>query len=89
MGFDILLEQIMTGIFGSMNLASIMIIFFFLIVFIILGLNVRMGIIATAPLGVTFALVGWLDSWVGGLYWVFIIGFGLYTVWNLIAEQSY
>lgn len=87
MTLDVLIEDILIGIFGNLNYAAVLIIAFFIIAFIFIGLNVRFSVLATTPLGVTFSDVGWLNSWVAGAYWIFIIGFGLYTIWALIMQE--
>ena len=75
---------------GDYTLIALGIMAFFVIVLVIAGLELKYSMMFTLPLAVAFSPEvgsGWLSPWVAGLYWVLVLGYGGFMLWNLIADR--
>ncbi len=81
------IEDTLFGVFGSMSLVAVLILFVFLIGFMFVGVDFRYSIFFVSPLSLAFVSIGWFPGWVGIMFWIFIIMFGGYLLWQRIRGE--
>jgi hypothetical protein len=88
-GFLTSISNALYGITGSYILLGTLIILFFLIVFLIIGLEFRYSIMLIAPMIIAMAFGGWFGPtlWVSVTTWLLIVGLGLFLVYK--AYEGY
>lgn len=90
-----LFEQIQNSLFSSLGgnqvggyLFVLMVMVVFIIGFIVAGVPFRFAILFSIPFIWGASSIGWLPNWVEGLFWFFIIGYGIYLFYTLIMSRS-
>ena len=81
------IENALFGGVGNMYLVALGIMVFFLIVMMVVGLDFRFALLIDTPLTLVFADVGWFPKWVGGIFWVVVIGISIFIFWNFVKER--
>lgn len=81
-------EQFLVQTVGSMWLAGIIIVILFMVLCIWRGLDFRYALILFAPAIIRMCQAGWFLSWIEGLLWIIVVGFGFYMVWSYIANRT-
>jgi NADH:ubiquinone oxidoreductase subunit 3 (subunit A) len=76
------LENSIVGFTGSLTIAALLILFFFLIVLLIVGIDFRFALMFVMPLAVAFTAYGWFSLWVSIVFWLVVIGFGVFLVYR-------
>lgn len=85
-------EQIMSswfGFTGSYILIALMILGFFILAFLIIGLDFRFALLFSMPLFVAFGNEGWLGAskWVSVLVWFIAIGLSVFLIWSMFSDR--
>jgi hypothetical protein len=75
------LEDSLVGIFGSMALVALIIMFVLLIGFLFLGIDFKFAVMFVSPLAPAFTAIGWFPTWVAIVFWIAIIVFAGYILW--------
>ncbi len=75
------------GLTGSYYLMGIIIMVFFIIAFLIMGLEFKYAIMFTSPLVLGFVEMGWFPVIVSTLFWLAIGGIGIYMLWTQLSER--
>ena len=81
------IEDALFGSSGNMILVGIGIMAFIFVIFLIFNIDFRLALLFDSPLILAFSKVGWFPSWVGGVFWVLIVGIGIYMLINIIRER--
>lgn len=81
------IEDAWFGSSGNMILVAFGIMFFFLIVMLIIGIDFRFALMLIAPLIIVFTEIGWFPDWVAGIFWVLVVGIAIFIFWNLLRER--
>jgi hypothetical protein len=71
---------------GAMWLVAITIMGLILIGLLMSGVDFRFALMFLAPLLLAFADDAWIPTWIGGLVWIFIVGFTMFIAWNRFKE---
>ena len=86
-----LFQTIEDALFGSLGGAIIFVllgILVFIIAFLMAGIPFRFAVLFSIPFIWGASQVGWLPVWVEGLFWFFIIGYGIYLFYTLVMSRS-
>ncbi len=86
------LETIMSswfGFTGSYLLIAMMILVFFLLAFLIIGLDFRFALLFVMPLVVAFADAGWfgVTKWFSVLIWFIAIGLSIFIIYSMFSDR--
>ena len=82
------IEESIVGALGGHELFAIAICVLFLVSLIATGNDFRYSIMIIMPLIPAFAQSGWFPIWVEGLFWIVIVGFGIYFVYGIIRREG-
>ena len=85
-----LLDQIMSSWFGytgDYTLIAIGILVFFVLAFVLVGIDIKFALIFCLPLAGVFTVQGWFSLWFSVLFWFVTIGIGGYMLWTTITER--
>ena len=85
-----LLDTIMQSWFGytgDYTLIAIGILIFFVLAFVLVGIDVRYSLIFCLPLAVVFTAQGWFSTWFSIMFWFATIGLGGYIFWTNIIDR--
>ena len=80
-------EDALFGSAGSLYLVAILIMAFFFILFLMFNIDFRLALMIESPLLLAFSEIGWFPAWVAGVFWILIVGIGLFIAWNFIKER--
>lgn len=75
------------GISGSMYLVAIIIMVFFFIAFLVIGIPFKYAVMFTSPLALAFTSIGWFPQIVATIFWLLIGGLGLFMLWTYISDR--
>ena len=81
------IEGALFSMFGSMQFVAFAIMIFFILAFLLMGIEFRYAVLIIAPLIVGFGAMGWVDKWLVIMAWIMIITFAGSIVWNIIRER--
>lgn len=84
------LEQIMSswfGFTGDYTLIALGILAFFVLGFVLVGLDFKLGLIFCLPLAVVFTTAGWFSTWFSFLFWFIAVGLSLFIIWTHIIDR--
>lgn len=86
------MEQIMSswfGFTGSYVLIALGVIAFFILAFLIIGLDFRFALLFSMPLFVAFGEEGWLGAtaWVKVLVWFIAVGLSIFLIWSMFSDR--
>jgi len=81
------LQDTLVSVFGNLAIVAILLMGLFFIGFMFIGLQFRYSLLITAPLVLVFSQNGWFPQWVGGLFWILIVGIGGYIAWTYIKGE--
>ena len=84
------LETIMTSWFGytgDYTIIAMGILVFFVLAFVLVGIDLRFALMFCLPLAGVFTASGWFSPWFSVLFWFFTIGIGGYLLWTSIIER--
>lgn len=76
------IEETLVGWTGSLAVAGLLIIAFFFIILLIVGLDFRFSLMFVMPLGVAFSDFGWFPGWVSIMFWILFVGLGVFLVYR-------
>ena len=84
------LQQIMGswfGITGDMTIVAMMILIFFLLAFLLVGIDFRFAMLFCLPLAIAFTAEGWFSAWFSVLFWIITLGLGGFIVWTMLSDR--
>lgn len=84
------LENIMAswfGFTGDYTLIAIMILIFFLLAFLLVGLDFRFALLFCLPLAAVFSAEGWFALWFSVLFWFIAVGLGGFIIWTMFSDR--
>ena len=81
------IQDSLFGTAGNSYLVALGILAFFVIAFLIIGLDFRYALLIPAPLVLAFVSLGWFPQWVGVMFWFLVITLGGFIMWNLIKDR--
>lgn len=87
-----LIDETLVNFSGSLYFVAIIILLFFIIGFLLAGLDFRFALLMVFPLVVYFSseAVGIFGSpIISGVFWLVVIALGLFVAWSLIQERVY
>lgn len=82
------IEAVIAQSWGATWFLALFICLFFFIGFLIAGLDFRIVMLIESILVVAFAYDGWFPFWVAGMFWILIVGLGIFFVWRKLQEQT-
>jgi len=85
-----LIDTISASLFGSsgsMYLVGLLIMLFFFIAFLIIGLPFKYSLMFVSPLPIAFVQIGWFPQIIATIFWLLIAGFGIFMFWTYISDR--
>lgn len=86
-GFIDTIQSALFGTTGDMMLVGIIILVFFIVAFIMVGMPVRYAIMFSSPLVMGFVAMKWFDIIISTIFWLLIAGVGIFTLWTAISDR--
>lgn len=81
------INDAVVGLTGSYYLMGILIMVFFMIAFLIMGLQFKYAIMFTSPLVLGFVEMGWFPVIVSTFFWLAIAGIGIIMLWTQFSDR--
>jgi hypothetical protein len=81
------IQNVLVGTTGDLYLYAIGVIAFFLIAFLMLGMDFRFALALCSPLVMGFSYIGWIPKWIALILWIVVVGFGIFIVVNYWRER--
>ena len=75
------------GMTGDYALLGGMILLLFLVVFLMVGLELRYSVMLIAPLAIAMSFGGWFPIWLNVVFWLMVVGLGTFLVYR--AYEGY
>ena len=85
-----LFDKIMESWFGSTGdytLIALAILVFFVLAFVLIGIDVKFSLIIVLPLAYVFTVQGWFSTWFSIMFWFITIGASGYLFWTSISDR--
>ena len=80
-------QETIVNSFGSIYILALGIILFFTIAFLILNIDFRLVLLLDTILIIGMTRMEWLPAWVEGVFWIGVVGLGIYIAWGYIGER--
>lgn len=81
------IESSLFGSLGSMYIAGLAIMVFFIIAFVIAGMDFKYAIMFTSPLVLAFVEMGWFPVWISTVFWLLIAGLGIFLWVTYMSDR--
>lgn len=75
------------GYTGDYTLIAIGIIVFFLLAFVLVGIEFKFAVMFCLPLAVVFTSAHWFSPWFSYLFWFFTVVIGGYMVYTTLIDR--
>ncbi len=75
------------GFNGDMAISAVAIMLFFIIAFVIGGLEFKYAIMLTSPLVLAFVEMGWFPIWISTIFWLLIAGLGIFLWVTYMSDR--
>lgn len=76
-----------SGVTGDMTIVAMGILVFFLLAFILVGIDFRFAMFFTLPLAVVFTAEGWFSPAFSVFFWIITLGLGGFLVWTMLSDR--
>jgi hypothetical protein len=81
------IQSALFGSTGSLYLIGIVILAFFIIAFVMIGLPFKYSIMFTSPLVLAFVEIGWFPQIISAIFWLLIAGLGIFVLWTQFSDR--
>jgi hypothetical protein len=84
-------EGILHSVLGTgdngLILLALAILLFFTVAFMIAGIDFRIVLLLDTILIIGFSRMAWIPKYIEGIFWILVVGIGLYIAWINLSER--